>query len=61
MLERERRRCLGAEVVRRHRPGECFHAGMGERCELERGEVAVAHPALARSRKRTEVETVEKP
>ena len=61
MVERESRRRLGAEVVRRHRPGEGRHAGVRERRELERGEVAVAEPSLAGERERREIDAIEQP
>ena len=54
VIERERRRRGGAEVERGHRAGERRHAGVRERRQLERGEVAVAHPSLARARRARE-------
>ena len=48
--ERERRRRRGAEVVGGHRSGEGHHSAARERRQLEGGEVAVPHPALAAAR-----------
>ena len=46
MVERERRRRRGAEIVGGHRPGERRHSGVRQRGELEGREIAVAEPAL---------------
>ena len=61
MVERERRWRFGAEIEGGHRPRERRHAGVRERRELERGEVAVAHPSLARGGERGEIEAVDEP
>ena len=56
MVERERRRRLRAEIAGRRRPCERHHPRACQRRQLERGEVAVAQPALARAGQRGEVE-----
>jgi hypothetical protein len=45
LLERECRRMLGAEVVRRHRTAERDDPRLGERGQLESREVRVSEPA----------------
>ncbi len=59
VVERERGRHGRAEIVRRHRAGERHHSCASERRELERREIGVPHPALARPRQRGEVDPVE--
>ena len=61
MVERERGRRGGAEVVGRHRAREGRHPGMGECRQLERGEIAVPHPSLPGAGNRREVEPGEEP
>ena len=56
VIERERRRHRRAEIAGHDRSGERDHAGVRECRQLERGEVAVAQPLLARPRERREID-----
>src|SRR5205823_10511066 len=46
MLQRECRRRLSAEIIRRERAGKRDHAGCRQGGELEGGEIAVAEPTF---------------
>ena len=61
MVERERGGRFGSEIKSGHRARERRHADARKCGQLERGEVAVAHPSLAGSGQRCEIQPLDEP